>query len=143
MATSKIYLWVPSKNSIDLNGKIRSNQTQVLCTIVLYYFLFNLQYMMQIDMFLKQVLGLMSEKQKNKQILRSTQGAIALFKKGFSPLMFQIEYRSLHFALNFKQTSEKKEVLINVLKNTMKFNKILELGLPSLDKSTPSSLSTS
>ena len=55
--------------------------------------------------------------------------------------MFQIEYRS--FALNFKQTGEKKEVLINVFKYTMKFNKILELGLPSLDKSTPSSLSTS
>jgi hypothetical protein len=78
-----------------------------------------------------------------KQILRSAQGAIALFKKGFSPLMFQIEYRILHFALSIKQTSEKKDIRINVLKNTMKFNKILEIGLPSFDKSTPSSLSTS
>ena len=95
--------------------------------------------MMQIDLFFKQALGLMSE----KQILKSTQGAIALFQKGFSPLMFQIEYRILHFELNFKQTSEKKDILTNVLKNTMNFNKILEIGLPSLDKSTPSSLSTS
>ena len=67
MATSKIYLWVPSKKSIELNGKIRSNQIQVLW-ILPYYFLFSLQYMMQIDMFFKQALGLMSEKQQNKSL---------------------------------------------------------------------------
>ena len=67
---------------IEWKNKIKSNTSSVNSTF------FYLQYMMQIDMFLKQVLGLLSEKQKNKS-LEVLKGLLHFLKKDFLPWSFK------------------------------------------------------
>ena len=68
---------------IEWKNKIKSNTSFVNSTILLY-FLFSLQYMMQIDMFFKQALGLMSEKEQNKS-LEVLKGLLHFLRKDFLP----------------------------------------------------------